>query len=147
MLFELINPSDPYVFEAKDLEVATLTVMALSPVYGAATEDEQFRVPVLFLLNPDEWFEETFGRSVSEAMSKRAKEVADALLSMTYGTFSDYELYQDTMKLLDSPEKKEAYAKRWNSQRSSLNAIADVSHRMAERFYKIVKEKGEESLC
>nr|WP_303181859.1 hypothetical protein [Lachnoclostridium phocaeense] len=147
MLFELINPSDPYVFEAKDLEVATLTVMALSPVYGAATEDEQSHVPVLFLLDPDEWFEETFGRSVSEAMSKRAKELADALLSMTYGTFSDYKLYQDTMKLLDSPEKKEAYAKRWNSQRSSLNAIADVSHRMAERFYKLVKEKGEESLC
>ena len=35
MLYELVNPSDPYVFEADSLEVATLTVYLLSTAYGA----------------------------------------------------------------------------------------------------------------
>lgn len=39
MLYELINPSDAYVFEAQTEEVAVLTAWLLSPSYGARAKD------------------------------------------------------------------------------------------------------------
>ena len=49
MLYELINPSDPYTFEAKDRETATLAVFLLSTSYEArclTEEGEENDVPI-----------------------------------------------------------------------------------------------------
>lgn len=39
MLYELVNPSDPYVFEADSFPVAVATAWLISPMYAAKPEE------------------------------------------------------------------------------------------------------------
>ena len=38
MLYELVNPSDPYVFQADSFPVAVVTAWLISPMYAAKPE-------------------------------------------------------------------------------------------------------------
>lgn len=82
MRFELINPSDKYLFEAPSLEVAALSVLLLGHGnYGAKQVDGDAEVP-LFLLggNPDPWFEENFGRTLKASVQIADREQLAATL-------------------------------------------------------------------
>jgi hypothetical protein len=51
MLFELINPSDPYTFRAPSIEVAGAVACLLSSGFGAVCRDpgmDDLSTPVLF---------------------------------------------------------------------------------------------------
>lgn len=135
MLYELINPSDPYVFEAKDHETAALTVMCLGTMYGAESEDGEKDVPVTFMIDAEKWFQEEFGRPMQDALKEKKQAVADALLSMTYGDFKDYRFYHHTLSAINDPEKREQFAREWADRRSSLSNIGDRCHEAGERLY------------
>ena len=140
MLYELINPSDPYVFDAKDYETAALVVFSLGTIYGAEAEegeDGEFDVPVSFMIDPEEWFINTCGRSTEEALKEKKKDVADALLSMTYGNTKDYRFYQNTLNAIEDTEKKDQFKTEWADRRSSLNCIGDRCHLMGKKIYEI----------
>lgn len=137
MLYKLINPSDPYVFEAKDHETAALTVLALGTMYGANGEDGEHDVPVTFMIDPEEWFKETFERSIVVAIEEKKQAIADAMLSMTYGNFQDYHVYQNTLKAIEDPAKREQFIKKWADRRSSIISISDRCHRIGEELYKL----------
>lgn len=137
MLYELINPSDPYVFEAMDHETAALTVLALGTMYGANGEDGEHDVPVTFMIDPEEWFKETFERSIVVAIEEKKQAIADAMLSMTYGNFQDYHVYQYTLKAIEDPAKREQFIKKWADRRSSIISISDRCHRIGEELYKL----------
>ena len=137
MLYKLINPSDPYVFEAKDHETAALTVLTLGTMYGAKGEDGEHDVPVTFMIDPEEWFKETFGRPIAVALNEKKQAIADAMLSMTYGNFQDYQVYQNTVKTIEDPAKREQFIKKWADRRSSIISISDRCHRIGEELYKL----------
>lgn len=70
MLFEIINPSDPYTMESDSLEVAAVAVCLLgSGAYGLKELDssEPLEVPIFLLGGHDEWFQEKFGRTFKES--------------------------------------------------------------------------------
>lgn len=90
MRFEIINPSDPYVMEACDLEVAAVAICllgegqySLKGLAGDAGTD----VPFFMLGGVDAWFTEKFGRNfqdtVNRVVSDRVAELAAALDSVT----------------------------------------------------------------
>lgn len=137
MLYELINPSDPYVFEAEDHETAALTVLTLGTMYGAEGEEGEHDVPVTFMLDPEEWFKETFGRPIAIAIEEKKQAIADALLSMTYGDFRDYRLYHNTLKAIEDPAKREQFVREWEDRRSSITSISDRCHRIGKELYKL----------
>ena len=66
MKFNLINPSDPYTFEADDLQVAAVMVCMLGDGWYLADAlgddaDKGNNVPAFLLGGHDEWFTAQFG--------------------------------------------------------------------------------------
>jgi len=93
MRFDLINPSDPYTFEAADLEIAAVvTILLGSGTYIAkGIGDAQGQeVPPFLLGGHDKWFRDKFGSDVSETLSRavdtRTSDLVRSLRSVTLGS-------------------------------------------------------------
>ena len=91
MIYELITPTDPYTFEAPTKEIAALVIFLLSTFYAAETDDEsnEYDIPVLYFLDPDEWYKDEFGHSASDGLIQNQTAVKAALLSFVYGYHLD----------------------------------------------------------
>ena len=109
----------------------------IGTMYGAEGEEGEHDVPVTFMLDPEEWFKETFGRPIAVAIEDKKQAIADAMLSMTYGNFQDYRLYQNTLNAIEDPVKREQFIKEWADRRSSITSISDRCHRIGEELYKL----------
>lgn len=138
MEYELINPSDPYTFEAPDLEVAALVVGLLSPTFGAVSKNrkEEEEVPVFIFGGYEEWYKETFSKSPDEGLMARKTEVGQALLSVMLGKFEDREKYNAALEAIDDPAKREAFMEKWQDKRTSLNNIGGVAHAIGKALLK-----------
>jgi hypothetical protein len=93
--FNLINPSDPYTFEADDLEVAAVAVCLLGEgKYPAdamgADADQGNNVPPFLFGGHDEWFTARFGAGFEDTtlhcLTHRTDAVARVLESMKLGS-------------------------------------------------------------
>jgi len=135
MLYELINPSDSYVFNAKSREVAALVVFSFGTSYGAKPQEGDEDIPV-FLLDgvsgANEWYEEQFGRTTDEGLSELMVEVADALDSFMYGHFEDWNRYIAACEAITDPEKLRTFKEKWHDGHTSLNDIGGAAHLIAE---------------
>ncbi len=129
MLYELINPSDPYVFEAEDFETATLTVFALSTAFGAKPKEGE-EVPVFIFGGSREWYIGRFGRTPDDGMAAKKTAVADALGSFMYGHFEDVRRYNAALSAITDPEKKLKFIDEWQDGCSSVNNIGGVAHEL-----------------
>lgn len=94
MRFELINPSDPYTFEAADHEIAAVAVCLLGDgkYMADALDDDANKdnnVPAFLFGGHDEWFESRFGANyeatVERVLKTRCDALAQALESLTLG--------------------------------------------------------------
>lgn len=144
--YDLINPSDPYTFIAENLEVAALTVFAISSAYGAQSEDDEETVPVFMagiFGDPNEWFEKSFGETMAEGTKKYRMQIADALESVMYGSFNDRERYQAALDAIDNPEKREEFIKKWQESISSMNDIGSYAHSLSKRLKKDEVKKND----
>jgi hypothetical protein len=147
MLYELINPSDQYYFEAKDLEIAALCVAVIGEgKYGATPVEEGATEVPLFLLGADKWFKQQFKVSFEESFDRvlkneaRKNELADAFESMIIGSLSDRELYFDTINNIEDTKKKEAFHKKWvKTKTSSLNGIGEYARELGKKTRLIKK--------
>lgn len=130
ILYELINPSDPYTFLAADPETAALTVFCFGTAYGAESTSDQ--VPVFLLSDPKEWYQEHFGRTPDEGLEAKKSEVIKALRSFVLGTEADRKRYEGAMDCITEPEKRIAFAEQWLDGRTSLNNIGQRAGRIAD---------------
>lgn len=132
--YELINPSDPYTFEAEDFETAALVVFILGAVYAAKPKDGGEEVPIFIFGGAEKWYKETFGTTFEEAAANPEKiaRLSRALASMMYGDFEDRARYNAALEAIDDPEKKAAFIDKWQAGCSSLNNIGGRAHRMAQ---------------
>ena len=136
MQYELSNPSDPYTFIAPTQEVAALTVFILSTHYGAYAETGRVDdgVPIFIIDGANEWYIETFGRSVVDGFNALQGDVADSLASFMYGRFEDRKRYEAALKAITEPEKRKAFIDEWQDGHSSLNNIGGYAHQLAEHI-------------
>lgn len=132
MLYELINPSDAYVFEAQTEEVAVLTAWLLSPSYGARAKDGEtcFGIPG-FMDDPKAEFEARYGRTPVEAVMALRLEIAAAMESMILGNFKDWPLYQEAYGAIEDAEKRRNFKVRWREKRTSMNDIGSEAERIS----------------
>lgn len=147
-VYELINPSDPYTFEAPNIEVAGVCAVFLSTGFGAINgvdgDDERERTPVLF--GWEEWLKDRGIMDASGSMeawlAQHVDEVADAYDSFLIGGMDRRE---DVLSMLAElpEEKREAWrAKRQDRNRSSLNQIGERAYQLAKQIRKRAKTKG-----
>ncbi len=132
MLYELVNPSDPYVFQADSFPVAVTTAWLISSMYEANPEDgdDYFGIPS-FMEDPAKEYKEQFGDSIEDFINKHNAEIVDALQSLVLGGFKDYRQYLLAVEMIDDPEKLMAFREKWNDRRSSMNNICKHAKELA----------------
>jgi hypothetical protein len=136
MIFVLVNPSDPYTFEAPNIEIAAAAVVSISPQMGATSADGKESTPVLF--GWQLWLEEHGmigeGFDFGDWHIRHTEEIAAALESFLIGGL---DRRADVLSMLEElpPEKREAWrAKRQDRERSSMNQIGERAYQLAKRL-------------
>lgn len=150
MLYEIINPSDKYTLEAESHEIACIACVFLGRgQYSLEPQDgSDLGCPFFMFGNdPDQWWKETFGRTLSEALDGCDKaELAKCLESVLLGSYEDREVYDAAIAAIDDAEKAEAFRRKWHDKRSSMNDIGGNARRLAVHFSKIATaEKAAEA--
>jgi hypothetical protein len=136
VLYEFENPSDPYVFEAANREIAALTVFVIGTAYGATAESGNAadNVPIFIFGGASEWYKETFGREPKEGMNALKREVAESFTSFMFGNIRDWRRYNAALNAIDDPGKRAAFRDEWQDGRSSLNNIGSYAHQLGARL-------------
>jgi|GEM_PF-980161 len=141
MLYEIINMSDAYTIEAKDLELAFVACLLLGNGQYAFQPigDDGVRVPIFMFGGVDEFCQKHFSKSAGAimdgVMELRSKELADCLDSCLIGGKSNRQTYLDGLALIDDPVKREIWRNKWHEERrSSLNDIGGRAYEMAAKF-------------
>lgn len=139
MLYEIINPSDAYTFEAKEFAVAAVSMvllgegrLAAKPV-GEGSEGAP-EVPLLLFGGAEEWFEKNLFplEKMGDFLDENAEKVASALDSVVIGEILDRSLFLSAMERI-VPELQEAFKIEWHDRkRSSLNDIGREAWEMAK---------------
>lgn len=131
-VYELINPSDPYTFEAPNLDVAGATAVLLSPGFGAKRVDDDVDefTPVFF--GWQEWLDE-HGID-KEWVAKHKGEVADALDSFLIGDVNRRQDVVDMLAVLPPEQREDWRARRQKRHRTSLNRIGEAAYKLAAQL-------------
>lgn len=133
--YELINPSDPYTFEAEDFETAALVCFIMgSGYYGAEPKDGGEEVPIFIFGGAESWYKATFGTTFEESIDdpEKVARLSKALASMMLGDFEDRAKYNAALEAIDDPEKRAAFIDEWQGRCSSLNDIGGRAHKLAQ---------------
>lgn len=131
-LYELINPSDPYTFEAPNIKVAGIVALLISSGFGANRVGDDIEETSPVLLGWDEWLKDNDIDKVW--IDNHRAELAQAFDSFLIGGLHDR---QDVVDMLEElpPEKQEAWrAKRQDRRRTSINQIGERAYELAKVY-------------
>lgn len=131
-VYELVNPSDPYTFEAPNIEVAGACACLLSSRFGARDVETDEQSPVLF--GWDEWLKD---RGINqEWIDAHLLELADAFDSFLIGSPATRADVKEMLALIP-PEKQQQWKdSRQDRHRTSLSRIGEAAYQYAARFRK-----------
>lgn len=127
-VYAIVNPSDPYTIDADSLMVACVATMLLGDGrYGLKTQGEETVLP-LFMFGDiqqraNSWMAEQFSCGLEEALFEHCNEIADALDSVTFGTFQDRKKLAEKLDDVFDQKLEDQIRSDWHSRRSSLNDI------------------------
>ncbi len=140
MLYEIVNPSDPYTIEAKTLDVAFVACVFLgSGRYAFAPLEEGVKyIPMFMFGGSEKWCREHFSESLESVVdrvttdpAKRA-ELAECFESCLIGDLRDRTEYHKWQSLIDDPAKREKLrTERHDARRSSMNDIGGRAYEIA----------------
>lgn len=136
MLFEIINPSDPYTIEAPDLKVAAVACVLLgNGKLGFQGIDCEAEVPLFLFGGYDEWFTKHCGGDFKSVMAQvtesRLSELADCLDSVLIGDAAHRKSFQKGLELIDDPVKREHWL---DERRSSMDNIGGHAWSIAKQL-------------
>lgn len=135
-LWELANPSDPYTFYAKSVEVAAVVSCLLSTGFGAfqPRDSKAERTPVLF--GWEEWFKEKGIESVTDFIDANALELAEAFDSFLIGDQDRREDVDSMIAILTEEQLKQWKLERQDRKRTSMNQIGEKAYQLADTLRK-----------
>ena len=136
-LYELINPSDAYTYEAPNIEVAGVCAYLLSSGYGAKEIGGNEQSPVLF--GWDAWFA---SRGIDgEWVESHKAELADAWDSFLIGNASDRKDVEEMLRLIPENKRAEWRAGRQDRHRSSMSQIGEAAYFYAKKYREALQEE------
>jgi hypothetical protein len=143
LLFEIVNPSDPYTVEASSLDVAAMAAVLLGQGnYQFKALEGGEDVPFFAFGGADEWCQQHFKESLVElsnrVMDTKVSEVADCLDSVLYGKKEDRVEFLITTEGMDRNTFEAARLIRQANKRSSMNDIGERAYRMADKLRKSI---------
>jgi len=145
MLYEIVNPSDPYTIEAPSLDVAAMASILLGQgEYSFTSLDDGESVPMFSFGGGDEWAKKQFNEDLMEmsnrVMDTKLSEVADCLDSVLYGDAKDRVDFLAETVDLDRPNFEAARILRQQDKCSSLNDIGSRAYRMAAKLRQSIED-------
>jgi len=136
--YQIINPCDPYIFEADNDLVATAVVLLIGDgMYGGrrVSGEDEFNCPMLAFApaaEVDGILQNLFGCSFAGFILAHKSDIKRALRSVTIGDAVSYDELTDTVSWM-SPENAVEYRKnRHDRKRSSWNDIGGRAHAIAD---------------
>lgn len=151
VLYELVNPSDPYTFRADNLAVAAAVVQLLGRgMYMGAPQDEgAVQIPPLKFVPLEDWLRKHAPESVANGMEalveslnrgELAPAVVAALDSVLLCSVAERADFEKAWADL-SPEKR---LELHDAKRSSLNDIGRFAWHVADKIRAELAEKKQE---
>ncbi len=143
MLYEIVNPSDPYTIEALSLDVAFVACVCLGRGQYAFTplQEGGTEIPLFLFAGTEEWSQEHlregFEAVINRVTTDPAKriELADCLDSCMIGHAADREAWKAGFELTDDPAKREWWRRKWHEDRvTSMNDIGKRAYAMAAKL-------------
>lgn len=132
-LYELINPSDPYTFRARDLLTAGVVAFQLSTGFGARCCDGSSNECTSTLFGWSEWLEARGIDSTWQENPDNLDAVADACESFLIGSPAIRADIEAMLALLpDAAARKKFIDDRQECERSSMNAIGESAYKLAK---------------
>lgn len=141
MLFEIINPCDPYTMDAPSLELAAVAIaligegqMGLKEIGGDA------EVPVFLTGGHDEWFQEHCGKTFEQALEQATSaanmhQLIAILDGVVVGDEDDRKEFLEQLSALSSPGEREDFRWKWHEEkRTSLHKIAEYAWKMGDHL-------------
>lgn len=142
MLYDIINPSDPYTIEAEEFIDAALAVFVLGNSYGlTALEEGGEDVPIFIFGGAAEWFRERFKIEAQEAYDQRRLRVAGVLLSAIIGGKSEREMVKKTLSMIPPEKQAEWLEMHHDTKRSSTNDIGSYARRYGQAIMDTEEDK------
>jgi len=147
MIFEFINPSDPYHFTTDNLKVSSVTTFILGEGRCGSKEidsnkDKLFEVPLLLFGGEEEWTQKTFNMSLSELLHdvkvNHKQELIDCLESFAIGSLEEYKSFQKDINKISDSKKKESFKKKYHKKKlTSANDFGTYAWVFAKSLKKL----------
>lgn len=138
MLYEIVNPSDPYTIECPDLELAIAVEAIFRGVYPLEPISGGPGVPVLVFGDIDAFCESHFGRTLDDTlahvMRERKDELAACFASVLIGTAEDRTHFEATVAHCSTADRAAVRLRVHDAKRSSLNDIGRRAWQFAARL-------------
>ena len=146
MLFNIVNPSDPYTIEAPSLDVAAVASILLGQGrYPFDSLDGGENVPLFMFGGADKMDQDTLRYETLMELSNRVMdtklgEVVECLDSVLYGDRKDRVSFFAETKGMDRPNFEAHRMVRQDSKCSSMNDIGERAYRMAAKLRKSIED-------
>ena len=144
MLFEIVNPSDPYTIKADTMKVAAAACVLLgngSYAFKPLEGEGAVEVPIFFIGGHDEWFNENFGQDTEtvcgDVIDNFKGALADCLDSVTYGSAADRREFEHLTEHCTPEERQKLRVERNRNRHGSLNDIGGRAFEMAKRLREV----------
>lgn len=148
MLYDLINPSDPYTLESDSFAAACVAACLIgSGQYGlkprSGSDDE---MPLFLFGGHNEWFVEHFGTNFADTLQAIGLDaIADVLDTLLVGGMGERTLFQTTVQFVDDPARRAQLRRQFNrSKAGSINDIAGRADQLSREIREQAKDKTDE---
>jgi hypothetical protein len=133
MIYEIINPSDPYTIEGDLLTACIATAILGNGKYALQSADGSETMPILMFDPAGEWFETAFGAPFGALLEKTPPDVlATCFDSVLCCTLRERSAYEDALALIEDEGKRRQLREKWlDERRSSLNNIGGRAYAIA----------------
>lgn len=132
-LYELINPSEPYTFRARDILTAGIVACQLSNAFGARCCDGTSKDSTPVLFGWSEWFDAHGLDSTWQENPSNLDAAAEAFESFLIGSPAVRADVESMLAMLpDAAARKKFIDDRQDRQRSSMNEIGASAYKLGK---------------
>lgn len=134
MIYEIINPSDPYTIEGEHQVCCVATCILGEGWYGLRNGDGSEAMPIVAFGVAETWFPKVFGKTFSDLLHATPPEqLAACLDSVLCCSLKERQAYEDALALIEDEGKRQSLRAKWlNERRSSLNNIGRRAYGLAQ---------------
>lgn len=133
MIYEIINPSDPYTIEGELLTACIATAILGNGKYALQDADGNEAMPILMFDPVAVWFTEAFGKPFGDLLEATPPDIlASCFESVLCCSLRERQVYEDALALVENEAKRRQLREKWlDERRSSMNNIGGRAYAIA----------------